>query len=197
MHLIPNGVDVEKYRPEHRVHRGTIRQRYGIEKDDFVFLFVAQNPRLKGYDVLINACLELAQWPFKALIIGHTDAWMKDTAKPLGNKIIFGSRANDLQKVYPACDCLVHPTYYDACSLVVLESLSSGVPVITTSVNGASMYINESNGLVIDPGNVADLSRAMKDMMTNSRGSVGAGSFLKDHRTVFSDVEEILKSHEQ
>lgn len=194
IHLIPNGVDIDKFRPEHGVHREAIRQRYGIGKDDFVFLFVAQNPRLKGFDVLINACLELAPLPFKVLVIGHTDAWMKNMAKPLGDRVIFGGRADDLQKVYPACDCLVHPTHYDACSLVVLESLSSCVPVITTGANGASMYINESNGLVIDPGDAAALSGAMKDMMTNSHGSVIPGrSFLKDYHAVFSDVEEVLK----
>jgi len=48
---------------------------------------------------------------------------------------------------------LVHPTFYDACSLTVLEALASGLPVITTHFNGASGIITEGQeGFVIsDP----------------------------------------------
>ena len=33
-----------------------------------------------------------------------------------------------------AADFLVHPTFYDPCSLVVLEALACGLPIITTPV---------------------------------------------------------------
>ena len=43
-----------------------------------------------------------------------------------------------MRNSYFASDFLIHPTFYDPCSLVVLEALTCGLPVITTRCNGAS-----------------------------------------------------------
>jgi len=196
IHLVPNGVDLDTYDPKNRVHREAVRQGFCIDSDDFVFLFVAQNPKLKGYDVLIDACIRLLPLPFKVLVVGPYDSGMKRKAEPLGGRVLFAGKSRELARIYPACDCLVHPTYYDACSLVVLESLASGVPVITTNANGASMYLDDSNGSVIDPGDASGLSEAMKNMMVGPRGRISIGSLLKNHHTVFSLVEGVMASHE-
>ena len=47
-----------------------------------------------------------------------------------------GFRA-DPRDAYFAADFLVHPTFYDPCSLVALEALACGLPVVTTRYNGA------------------------------------------------------------
>ena len=62
--------------------------------------------------------------------------------------------------MYAAADILVHPTFYDACSRVVLESLASGLPVITTRYNGAGWLISEGKeGFVIeDPSAIKTLA---------------------------------------
>lgn len=195
IHLAPNGIDTSRYSPENRIQRKDIRRRYGLNADEFVFLFVAQNPRLKGYDILIDACLELEQLNFKVLIVGPFDSEMKQKADPLGDRIIFAGRVDDLHKVYPATDCLVHPTYYDACSLVVLESLASGVPVITTNANGASMFLDKENGIIVEPGNPSALAEAMKGMIEKvSRSDIGGKRFT-DQEGVFAEVEEILEKY--
>jgi UDP-glucose:(heptosyl)LPS alpha-1,3-glucosyltransferase len=190
--LIPNGIDLDRYHPGNRVHRDEVRKAYGIGPDEFVFLFVAQNPRLKGYDVLLDACRELGHMQFKVLSVGGTDAHMRKDAGPLGGRVIFAGRSTELDRIYAACDCLVHPTYYDACSLVVLESLASGIPVITTSANGAGMFLDGSNGCVINPGDPSALARAMEDMMIKPRGEVNIGMKLKNQAMVFSQVEEAM-----
>jgi UDP-glucose:(heptosyl)LPS alpha-1,3-glucosyltransferase len=57
----------------------------------------------------------------------------------------------DLERYYASADILVHPTFYDPCSLVVLEALSSGLPVITSRHNGAGGIISEGQeGFVLD-----------------------------------------------
>src|SRR5205807_233495 len=43
-----------------------------------------------------------------------------------------------IERYYAAADIFLLPSYYDACSLSVLEALAAGLPVITTSRNGAS-----------------------------------------------------------
>ena len=87
---------------------------------------------------------------------------------------------------------LVHPTYYDACSLVVLESLASGTPVITTSANGASMFIESGkNGYVIPAADVKALVNAVNEMISCGMLHVESTSF-DDSYTVFEKIEKII-----
>jgi UDP-glucose:(heptosyl)LPS alpha-1,3-glucosyltransferase len=67
--------------------------------------------------------------------------------------VVFAGSTGEPEKYYGAADLLIHPTFYDACSLTVLEALASGLPVITTHSNGASGLITQGQeGFIIsDP----------------------------------------------
>ncbi|GEM_PF-609620 len=177
IHLIPNAVDVGMFRQENREFRAEIRARYGLRDDEFVFAFIANNPRLKGFGTLVQACSGLAERPFRVLVIGADVSWAKARAKEkaLGRKFVFGDHAPDIEKILPACDCLVHPSYYDSFSRVVIEALFSGIPVITTRSTGASMYVGEGDGRVIPPGDPEALTCAMDEMLKAGPGGMKPG----------------------
>jgi UDP-glucose:(heptosyl)LPS alpha-1,3-glucosyltransferase len=60
-------------------------------------------------------------------------------------------RVDDMPAHYAAADIAAQPTFYDACSLTTLESLASGLPMITTRLNGASELVTPGvDGFVID-----------------------------------------------
>jgi len=194
VHLLPNGIDIKKFTPDNIQHREKIRSRYTIKQEDFVFLFMANNLALKGLNVLIKATFALQALPIKVLVIGPYHQKIIRKAKIILNTIIFGGRANDPELIYPACDCLVHPSFYDACSLVVLEALASGIPVITTKANGASMYITKQNGFVVPPADYNALEAAMRSVFSNKTGKTVSSSF-KDQESVFADVEKVIKNN--
>ena len=196
LYLIPNGIDVKKFTPDNIRHRDKIRSRYKIEQNDFVFLFLANNLALKGFDVLIKATKSLNNLPVKLLVIGPYNLKIKRKAKCLSNSIIFGGKANDPEFIYPACDCLVHPSFYDACSLVVLEALASGIPVITTRANGASMYITKKNGFVVPSGDHNALEAAMQEVLSYRTMKTASSSF-KDQESVFIAIEKILEDYQK
>lgn len=69
----------------------------------------------------------------------------------ISEEIVFPGSTDEPEKYNGAADLLVHPSFYDACSLVVLEALASGLPVITTRYNGAGGIITDGkDGLVLD-----------------------------------------------
>src|SRR5579884_2313241 len=72
-----------------------------------------------------------------------------------------------MRNAYFAADFLVHPTFYDPCSLVVLEALACGLPVITTRYNGASELLHPlQEGFVIDdPHDHARLALCLGEML--------------------------------
>ena len=53
-----------------------------------------------------------------------------------------GGYREDIVNCYFVSDFLVHPTFYDPCSHVVLEAMTCGLPVITTRYNGASELLH-------------------------------------------------------
>ena len=54
------------------------------------------------------------------------------------DRVRFAGYCADMRNGYFAADFFVHPTFYDPCSLVVMEALACGLPVVTTRYNGAA-----------------------------------------------------------
>jgi UDP-glucose:(heptosyl)LPS alpha-1,3-glucosyltransferase len=156
IHVVYNGVDIERFHPRNRRYREEIRRRYGIG-DEFVILFVSNNFRMKGLFFLIKALAEMKKGdspPFRLLVLGRDrqDSYV-GLARDSGifGEVIFAGSTHEPERYYGASDLLVHPTFYDACSLTVLEALASGLPVITTASNGASgVLCHGEEGWVLD-----------------------------------------------
>ena len=162
-----------------------------------MLLFVANNFILKGFRILLKALEEIKIPGVRLLVVGEPDTGSMALAEKFGGMIVFTGKSAELDYIYPACNCLVHPTYYDACSLVVLESLASGTPVITTSANGAAMFIESGkNGYVIPAADVNALVQAISEMISGGMSHVENTSFDDSH-TVFEKIERVIISKEQ
>lgn len=157
--VVYNGVDIERFHPRNRQYRGEIRGRHGIGADELVILFVSNNFQMKGLGFLIKTLAKIKEGtspPFKLLILGRDrqGSYLRLAKEvKIRAEMIFAGSTNEPEKYYGASDFLVHPTFYDACSLTVLEALASGIPVITTRCNGAGGMITQGQeGFVVsDP----------------------------------------------
>ncbi len=58
-------------------------------------------------------------------------------------------------------DFLVHFSNYENAPVVISECLAAGKPVISTNVGGISEFINDSNGILIKPGDETALTESM------------------------------------
>jgi len=160
INVVYNGVDLQRFNPANKKkYRKATRKKLSLG-EEFVILYISNNFRLKGLLTLIKALGELkkSHKNFKTLIIGRgRDSSYRKIAKKLNclENLIFLGHVKDIETYYAASDIYVHPTFYDSCSLVVTESLASGLPVITTGCDGASGVIdNGIEGFVM--GNPTD-----------------------------------------
>jgi UDP-glucose:(heptosyl)LPS alpha-1,3-glucosyltransferase len=141
--VVYNGVDIERFNPRNHPHREEIRKRHLIG-DEVVILFVSNNFRMRGLGYLIETLAKIKREDhpaFKLLILGRDrkEPYLRlARRRGISEEVIFTGSTDEPEKYYQAADFLVHPTFYDACSLTVLEALASGLPVITTSSAGAS-----------------------------------------------------------
>ena len=176
--LIYNGIDVERFHPDHiRTSRADVRRQLLIADTATVFLLVAHNFALKGLGETIEAlaCLRNGAAPDVHLVVvgrGKSRRYRK-LARRLGvdSRVHFAGAASDIAPYYGAADAYVHPTWYDPCSLVVLEALASGLPVLTTRCNGASELMDgRGAGVVLDvPRPVSRLIDGMGELLDPAR----------------------------
>ncbi|HEX5272537.1 MAG TPA: glycosyltransferase family 4 protein [Gemmataceae bacterium] len=173
---------LEHDRPKRRVEG---RERWGIRPEETVALFAAMNYRLKGLEPLLHAVRLLpAAVPFRLLVVGSPKAGPYERlARRLGveGRVRFAGHCPDMRNAYFAGDFLVHPTFYDPCSLVVLEALACGLPVITTRYNGAAEMLNPpAEGYVIgNPHEHGRLAWAMTQLLDPARRAACAQAARK------------------
>lgn len=165
-----NTCDMERFRPENReVFRKGVRKDLNLTDDAVLLMFAGHNFRLKGLKVLFKALRSLlseSKHDIYLLVAGRGRIdYYRRIAEDMGieRRVLFLGPVRDIEKYYAASDIYVHPTFYDSCSLSVLEALSSGLPVITTKFNGAKDAIrSEDGGVVIeDPSSSEELKSAI------------------------------------
>jgi UDP-glucose:(heptosyl)LPS alpha-1,3-glucosyltransferase len=176
----------------------------GIDEKSIILLFAGNNYRLKGLEPLLHALVSLKQWfpsqPLQLLIAGRgqSDRYSR-IARRLGvsDCTLFLGSVKEMERYYAATDIYVHPTFYDSCSLTVLEALASGLPVITSRFNGAADAIisNEGGKVIKDPADVDELANSIAfyfDEERRNEARVVARRWMEMYSPTYN-VEETLR----
>ena len=175
--VIPNAIDPDRLTVDQPgALRCRARNEFGLSPKDVVGLFVGHNFRLKGLEPLLRALAARNDRrpdarPIRLLVCGGgTIGPFRRLADRLGlgAGVVFAGFYPDIRACYWASDFFVQPTYYDPCSLVVLEALACGLPVITTSCNGAGELMTDGReGYILTaPDALGELAGAL-DRMTD------------------------------
>jgi UDP-glucose:(heptosyl)LPS alpha-1,3-glucosyltransferase len=170
-----NGTDLKLFDPQtHAPARQRSRTQFGISPDATVALMIAQHFERKGIAEVISATANIAKKSLNAapivLVVGKDDpARSRQQAQRLGieSRIIFAGETTSSADFYSAADFFVLPTRHDSCSLVVLEALAMGLPVISTIFNGAcEIMTHGKHGYVLpDPTDVDALTAAITKLL--------------------------------
>jgi UDP-glucose:(heptosyl)LPS alpha-1,3-glucosyltransferase len=176
LRMVRIAIDLDRFdecdRPRRRLEW---RQHWGLLPEHTVALFAGMNYRLKGLEPLLRAIAYLpAASPFRLLVAGNPDtAAFERLARRLkiADRVRFVGYCPDMRNAYFAADFFVHPTFYDPCSLVVLEALACGLPVITSRYNGAAevMHPPREGYVIDDPHNLPQLAGALKELLDPAR----------------------------
>jgi len=169
--VVYNGVDTSRYNQNLRHElRGPLRRQWGIKENEVVFLFVSYDLKKKGIEPLVEAASQLKKMSdtdFKIMVIGglpYRALSKQIRALNIEDKIFFTGPVRSTEEYYANSDVFVLPTYYDACSLVVIEAMACGLPSITTTSNGAAGIITDGkNGYIIPhPPAARELAKKMQ-----------------------------------
>jgi UDP-glucose:(heptosyl)LPS alpha-1,3-glucosyltransferase len=205
--LVYNGVDTARFSPEHRAtYREGIRRWLGVDDQTLVLLIVAHNFRLKGVPTLLRAMGRLAagRRPVHLVVVGGKRLGRSVRAADrlgAGSTVTFAGPVDDVVPFYAAADVYVHPTFYDTFSLVVLEALASGLPVVTSRFNGAmELFTEGAEGfLLADPTNVDDLLARIEPLFDRGlrERMGGLARRLAERHTFSQNVDQVLSVYEE
>ncbi|GAA1799063.1 glycosyltransferase family 4 protein [Agromyces neolithicus] len=184
MHVIPNGVDLDRFRPASDEERDRARAEFGLDGRELGVLFIGHEFERKGLPLAMKAIRTVPT--AKLLVLGGTADMIRRgraqaTELGLADRVRFIGSRPDPQPLFHASDVFVLPSAYESYGLVVTEALASGVPVVSTPVGIAPDVIRDGvNGYLVspDPSAIAErLSRlafqaARREMASRARESV-------------------------
>lgn len=163
-------------------YKNEIRKKYKISKNSIVVMYAGRLMKHKGVQDLIKSVKKLDDkgYNVKLLVVG--DGQFKETLidcadKLLPDTIFTGHIDPDmLHKYYYASDIFVLPTYNDPWGLVINEALSCGLPVVSTNAAGSSLDLVKNNGIVVQKGNIVQLSEAIESLILGDLDRYGKNS---------------------
>jgi glycosyltransferase involved in cell wall biosynthesis len=156
--VIPNGVDVAHFSPDGpAVDRDPQRP---------LVVCVGRLTEVKGFDLAVRAIAELGR-PVRLRIVGEgpQETELRRLAGRLGvaADVEFAGYRSDPVEEYRAADVVLVPSRRDAFSLVLLEAMATGKPIIATRVCGASAL--EGAGVLVDTIDVSGIASTLRELL--------------------------------
>jgi len=168
---VPNGVDMDLFKPR---SQRISRKKIGI-KDRTTLIFVGVLRKEKGLFELFSAFKRIyKKHDIQLVIVGSGD--IESNLKKMIEKwkledrvFLVGKIDNRMIPDYlSASDVFVLPSYSEGRPNVVLEALSSGLPVVSTRVGGIPEIVDqEETGLLCRPRDTDSLTEAIEKMIMN------------------------------
>ncbi len=181
--------------------------RKQLEKKNFTFLIVADLvDQTKNISGVIRAFSEtLKTQPNSILDIigdGKDKKMLSELVKDanITDSVNFIGRISqgDVLEYYTQVDCVIVNSYFETYSMVTVEAILSGVPVIATRCKGPEQFINEKNGMLIDINCDELLENAMTSIQTKGLLPDSIANSLSTHSSknfVRNELLKIYKNH--
>lgn len=164
VHVIQNGVDPDVFSPD---GPSVDRSSFGCPNDVPLGIFVGDIRRsVKNLDTVLQALQKIPA--LHLAVVGGTDGspFPALAAKlDVADRVHFLGYRRDVPALMRTADLFLFPSRYDPFSLVLLEAMASGLPVITARTVGAAELVTPACGVVLenpnDPNALVDATRQL------------------------------------
>lgn len=175
IHLVPVGVDLNRFTPDGRDEaRARIHKEFGTK--DFILTVGRLEPRknhvglLEAYSALRQRMSDIPQ----LVIVGQRDfdfdgVFETITLCKLENSVRVLSNIDDdtLPRLYRSAMLFVYPSFAEGFGIPPLEAMASGTPVVTSNTTAIPEVVGDA-GLLVNPDSVEQIAHAMDQVLTDS-----------------------------
>jgi len=202
VHVVETGMDPARFSIAD--NRQKLRGKFGIKEDECVFACVARLAAQKNHSLLLRAYAELQKHTPRSRLLLVGDGELREEleveARRLGlvGSVLFLGFSQNVPSILRASDVFVLSSHYEGLPYAVLEAMASGLPVVSTAVDGVIDAIVEGvTGHLVPRDDVMALARAMWQMILHPEsrqlmGEAGRKRF-RSRFTVEHMVEETVR----
>lgn len=156
LHLIRNGIDINRMRSLSVDEQEAVRQSLGIRPEQKVIGCVANFNPVKGHQYLLAAFRDVArQMPDAVLVLvgdGDERPSLENSIAKLGieNKVILLGIRDDVLQLLQVFDVAVSSSLSEGLSNALIEAAASGLPIVATNVGGNPEIVHDgTNGFLV------------------------------------------------
>jgi glycosyltransferase involved in cell wall biosynthesis len=197
--VIHSAVDLDRFRKADPDQVGRLRREWG--EDRIVIAAMGRLRPEKGHRHLLEAVAGLrGAFPRLLLVCGGAGSLrgeLAETVRTLGidEHVRFLGMRTDVPEILHAADLFAMPSLSEGIATAAIEASVAGLPVVASRVGGIPEVVTDGEtGLLTEPGDSADLARALSRLLADSdlRRRLGEAARGKnfDRFTIRSLVEE-------
>lgn len=212
IHIIPTGIDTEKFYKEKfkKEEIDDLKKKIGLEKDDFVILFVGRIGKEKSIDLLIEEQKNIVKKHKNAKLVivgaGPDEEICHDLIKKnkLENNVLMVGKVplDDMPKYYQIANVFATASRTETQGLTVIEAMAASLPVIAADDESfQDIVIDDLNGylfknkkeyykimedLIKDEEKLVYLSRQARNSSENFSSKIFAQRILDVYESVVS-----------
>jgi len=199
--LTPNGVDLERFRPDPDVRRA-FRATHGVGTGEVVALFVGGDWERKGPAIAIRAVARATrEAPLRLWVVGRGDEErLGRVAAEHGVEdrvSFFGPRA-DSERFFQAADVFVFPSAYEGFPLALLEAAASALPLVVTATNGVDELVGDGSCGIVVQRTTDSVARALVRLANSPELRAELGIAARAQAQEFTwqrSVESVIDSY--
>lgn len=209
IYIIPTGIDIKPFQRDNFSDEEltSLKEKYGIAKDEKVILFLGRVAEEKSIHVILNALPEVfKELPkTKMLIVGDGPGttYLKELAEKLNisDKVIFAGKQEweTVPKFYNIGDIFVNASLTETQGLTFIEAMAAGLPIVAKyAPNIAEFIFNNENGILVkyDKQFAKAIISVLEDDKLRKKLSINSSKTAKDHSSEeFGDKLEALYKH--
>jgi glycosyltransferase involved in cell wall biosynthesis len=168
VHVLGNGVDLNRHRLASENERLSLRSKLGLEASG-VLLFVGRIAAEKNPGGLLEAWkAALPNLPegWKLVMVGEgplrADMEAMADSTEFKESVFFAGQQGNAEEWMRAADIFALPSHNEGLSNTMIEAMASGLPVVSTRVSGSEELLGQSGaGWVVDVGRMDKLAAAL------------------------------------
>lgn len=198
--VISNGVNTEQFRPFTLEEKKEARAFFGFNIEDQIIGTVGRLASEKNQAMFLKAAAQAIAKGGKAIFAiagtGPEEQSLRHLAEQLGlsNHVRFLGQVQNRVLLYRALDLFVLTSYYEGLPMVLLEAMASGVPVVSTDLEGIHHALEGGlHGTLIPSNDVEILSSFFLNAHQEHREklAISACSHIKNYFSASKAVDEV------
>jgi glycosyltransferase involved in cell wall biosynthesis len=184
--LLPNGIDIDEFRPATDAEKLRFRIRFGITSS-LVVLYSGRLVAFKNVAGLIESWSEIHRDVDAVLVIvgdGPLRSTLEAKCRYLGlaSSVRFIGQQSDVMPWYQVADVFVLSSHYEGLSNSLLEAMSCGLPVASTRVSGSvDIFADVDIGELTAPGDAGAMATAIARLLADPARRAACGSRARSY----------------